>query len=255
MGPKFAKFCLAMAIFLAANICVSPAARAQVNVFAAASLSELIGDIGREFERETGIKILVSTAGSSTLARQIIAGAPVDIFISANPDLITQVQKNAGFGVGRSLFYNRLVVVGPPSSDKQLTGLENLPIVMGEDRLAMGDPSHVPAGIYAKQALENVGVWDQVSHRLAPASSVRAALRLVQAGAAQLGIVYASDLRGTDLISLLEIDPKLHQQIIYVGALASNRKTDEGAVFLTFLGSDFAKNKALEFGFSEKASD
>jgi molybdate transport system substrate-binding protein len=112
----------------------------------------------------------------------------------------------------------------------------------------MGDPAQVRAGIYARQALQNGGVWDQVKGKLAPALNVRGALRLVLSGAAPLGVVYETDTVGVDVIVQLEIANDLHQPIAYVMSRAPNAGADTLA-FFTYLQQNAAKETAFEYGY------
>lgn len=224
-------------------------ALAQVQVFVAASLIDVMGKVGQEFEAQTGIDVNFIHAGSSTLAHQIVAGAPADIFISANVDWVKFVQEGAGFATAEPLFGNSLVVIARAGTDVALNSLSDLNKVLGPQRLAVGDPAHVPAGIYARQALQSEGVWEAVDNRLAPAANVRDALVLVAAGAAPLGIVYASDARDPRVKTVGVIKSSLHEEIIYWGALRVNSGLD-AAKFFSFLQSDYMGEAALEFGFS-----
>lgn len=221
---------------------------AQVQVYAAASLTEVMEQMAQEFEANTDIKITVVTGGSSTLAQQIAAGAPADVFVSANEDWIKFAQEKRGFEPSVALFGNSLIVVSRARSDLELTDLSLLPGVLGRERLALGDPAHVPAGIYARQALERANIWEDLAGRLAPTSNVRAAVHLVRSGAAPLGIVYASDGTHPDVQTILQIEENLHQDIIYWGALGPDAEQD-GEDFFVFLQGPRMKQAALDFGF------
>ena len=227
---------------------IGSASGAPVSVFAAASAAEIMQKLAADFSSDTGIEMRVVVAGSSTLAQQIVAGAPADLFVSANPEWVAFVKDKAGFSSGAVLFSNRLVVIAPKGSTVELTDLAAIASNLGDGRLALGDPAHVPAGIYARQALQGAGVWAEVENRVAPASNVRAALRLVSAGAASLGIVYVTDISGTDVEILLEIDPALHETIAYVATIAPEADMD-AVRFFDFLQTDAAKSVALEFGY------
>ncbi|HHB82257.1 MAG TPA: molybdate ABC transporter substrate-binding protein [Devosia sp.] len=240
-----AKFVLAMGILAGAG----GTSLAQVQVFVAASLIDVMGEAGHAFEAQTGIGVRFIHAGSSTLAQQIVGGAPADIFISANADWMRFVQEGAGFGAGLPLFGNSLVVIGRVGSEISLNSFSQLNDVLGSQRLALGDPAHVPAGIYARQALQNAGIWGAVENRLAPAANVRDALLLVAAGAAPLGIVYASDVRDPRVRTLYEIDDSLHEKIVYWGAVRPNAGADVAA-FFSFLQSEDMDEIALGYGFS-----
>ena len=145
---------LFVAIVSAFMVLASPV-QAQVTLFAASSLTEIMEDLARGFARKTSIDVSVVPAGSGTLARQIVAGAPADIFVSANKKWISYVEKKAGFGAGVELFGNQLVLIAPARSLVTVANLSDLGKSLEGNRLAMGDPRYVPAGAYARQALKN----------------------------------------------------------------------------------------------------
>ncbi len=227
---------------------------AQIQVFVAASLIDVMGEAGADFEAQTGVDVTFIHAGSSTLAHQIVAGAPADIFISANANWLSFVQEKTSFGMRNPLFSNQLVVIARADSEIELETLSELSNVLGEQRLALGDPNHVPAGIYAQQALQSVQVWNDVANRLAPAANVRDALQLVAAGAAPLGIVYASDSADNRVRVINIIDTQLHEEIIYWGAIGENAGADARA-FFDYLQSERMNKTALEFGCSAYEGD
>lgn len=183
---------------LIAVLCASPLAAAEtVTVFAAASLREALDEAVRPYEAATGNKVVVSYAASSALAKQIEAGAPATLFISADRDWVSYLDARGLVlpGTMRDLLRNDLVLIAPKASRAALAvGPHfNLAGALAGGRLAVADPSAVPAGKYAKAALESQGVWPSVQGRLAPAENVRGALAMVSSGAAPLGIVYGTD--------------------------------------------------------------
>jgi molybdate transport system substrate-binding protein len=204
-----------------------------VTVFAAASLSTVLEELGERIERSTGIPVRLSFASSSTLARQIEAGAEADIYASANQRWMAYLM-DAGLIEDSSVVTpigNRLVLIAP--RDDGNTPLEigpDLPLgdLLGEDgRLAIGDHAHVPAGIYAREALLNLGLWAEVEDRLALADDVRAALALVARGEAPLGIVYQTDAMVTDQVEILgTFGDDTHGPIRYPFAILAGH-TDE----------------------------
>jgi len=170
-------------------------------VFAAASLSDVLQALVRELAKQTDVRF--SFAASSTLARQIEQGAPAQLFISADEAWMDYLAEHGRIDVAtrRVVAANRLVVVRPGSA----TALPGESVAMlrealrpgprGADRIATGDPAHVPAGRYAQAALTRLGLWDEVGPRLARADNVRSALSFVERGEAAAGIVYATDAR------------------------------------------------------------
>jgi molybdate transport system substrate-binding protein len=188
----------AVLFLLCAAASLACLARAEtITVFAAASLGEALDAAARPFEAATGDKVAVSYAASSALARQVEAGAPASLFISADVDWIDYVEKRglAVPGTRRDLHGNDLVLIAPAGSAtsvKIAPGFD-LAAALGDGRLALANPDSVPAGKYAKAALTALGAWQRVEGRIAPAENVRAALALVSRGEAPLGIVYRTD--------------------------------------------------------------
>ena len=178
-----------------------PAPQQEVVVFAAASLTDVLEALADSFETShPGYNVTLSTAASSLLARQIEQGAPADVFFSAN-HAWTQYLADCGKTSGAigEVARNRLVVVGPPSAPR----LQALSDLKNVERLALADPSHVPAGIYTKRGLACAGLWDAVAPNVVPALDVRAALLAVQSGAAQAALVYASDVQADPDVRVL----------------------------------------------------
>lgn len=229
-----------LALLLASTAAAGAAGR--LTVFAASSLGDVLTAAEIAFERATGIDVRISFAASSVLARQIEHGAPADLFISANrawvDHLITRGMVDAG-GT-RVIAENTLAVVAPGAAGAPappLSAATDLAAMLGADgRLALADPAHVPAGIYARQALQAVGLWSSVADRLAVAANVRAALALVQRGEAPLGIVYATDAVATPGVhAVATIPAELHHPIRYHLAAVAGRQTAAGKAFSKFL--------------------
>ena len=250
---KMVNFLLAMLLAAVAWANGVSAAPVRLHVFVAASLVDVMEDLSRVFEQRGDVEMVVVAAGTATLAQQIVAGASADMFISANREWGTFVTEQAGFSASVPVFANRLVVVASDGSVPALGGLGDLADALGEGRLAMGDPDYVPAGIYARQALQAAGVWDGLAARIAPASDVRGALQLVIAGAARLGIVYRTDVVGSDLPVVLDIDPSLHDPIIYHASYRpqpEDRQREMWAQeFISFLGSEEAVRVERSYGY------
>ena len=186
------------AILLVSAFALAPAGQASagdVLVFAAASLKEALEEIAARWHAETGHEAVISLAGSSALARQIEAGAPADLFISANGAWIDLLEARDMVRPGsrRDLLTNQLVLIehGADAAPLELDEPGVLDARLGEARLATALVDAVPAGIYAKAALQALGWWESAAPRLAQADNVRAALALVATGETPLGIVYA----------------------------------------------------------------
>ena len=221
-------------------------------VSAAASLSEAVGAVADRFEEEQGFRVLLNVAGSQVLASQIIEGAPADVFISAD---VLQMERAAAAGridAARrvDLLSNRLVIVVP--SDRAGTvaaprDLANASI----RRIALGDPEAVPAGVYARRYLESQGLWEPLAGRIVPAGSVRAALRAVEAGTVDAGIVYRTDVRtSAGAVVAFAVPPEDGPSIVYPAAVVRDAPNPAGAArFLDYLQSDAARRRFDAAGF------
>lgn len=209
-------------------------ARAEVLVFAAASLKEPLDRIAQEFGDVT-----VSYGGSGTLARQISLGAPADIVLLANTDWMDFLVEGANVNAASVAAFasNSLVLIGPAGQGPIALEAEAILDILGDGRIAMGLTMAVPAGIYGKAGLQSLGVWALLQDRLAEVDSVRAALALVARGQTPLGIVYQTDLRVSDAVSQIAVFPTdSHPPIRYVGATVSGADP-EAAAFWAFLRS------------------
>jgi molybdate transport system substrate-binding protein len=223
--------------------------RPELLVFAAASLTDALDEIGARYEARTGVRVLFSFAGSNALARQIQAGAPADVFVSANLDRMDELE-NAGLVRPADrvvLLSNRLVVVVAPASDLVVTAPEDL---VSARRLALGDPAAVPAGIYARRWLERRGVWECLRERVVPTLDVRAALAAVESGAAEAGIVYRSDVAIARRVRVaFEVPADEGPHIVYPAAVLASSKAPDARHFLEHLGSADARAVFIRLGF------
>lgn len=225
---------------------------APITVFAAASMAAAVEKISAEYTRQTGVKVYVNAAASSTLAKQIEAGAGADIFISADHDWMDYLAKKALVDAKSrtNLLSNRLVLVAGrdgPAIVRMESGFDLAGSFDG--RLAVGDPAHVPAGKYAKQTLIFMGWWVAMEDRLAPAGDVRGALRLVESGQAPLGIVYSTDAAASNKVKVLgTFPPGSHNPVVYPAAKII-RATPEAAGFLKFLRGSVARDEFTSRGF------
>ena len=245
-----------MRILLAFLLLVPFSAHAEsLTVFAAASMTNAMQDIGTLWEAAGHKKATFSFAASSALALQIEHGAPASVFLSADEKWMDELAKKDAIvpSTRDDLVGNSLVLVEPKDKLKSVDLQHGAPVLalLGDrGRLAVGDPAHVPAGIYAQQALTNLGLWDKLKARLAPADSVRSALRLVETGEAPAGIVYATDVRITPKLGVAAIFPAdSHDAIRYPVALTKAGDTKEGRAFLVFLHSEQARDVFDHYGF------
>ncbi len=217
---NFAAGLLAATVF-AFSVCnAANAAASEVRVFAAASLKNALDAIAKDWKAETGNDVVLTYAASSALAKQVEAGAPADVFISADLKWMDYVAKADLIKKDsrENLLGNALVLVGPKDAAKtyELAKGFDLSGALAGGRLAVGAVESVPAGIYAKQALTSLGAWDGVKDKLAEAENVRAALLLVSRGEAPLGIVYMTDSKADAGVKVVGTFPEnSHEPIIY----------------------------------------
>ncbi len=234
----------------------SPAAQTNkptIIVFAAASLTNALQEVGDGFTKDSSIPVKFSFAASSTLARQIENGAPADVFFSADLEWMDylQTRKLIQVATRHDVLGNHLVLVAPVTSKITLRIAPNFPLLaaLGNSRLAIGDPDGVPAGRYAHEALTKLGVWNAVADRLARADSVRSALVLVDRGEAPLGIVYQTDALIDKNVRVVDVFPdNTHLPITYPIALANGAKAD-AAEFLSYVQSPAADIIFKRYGF------
>lgn len=227
----------------------------QITVFAASSLTNAMEDVATAYAGKNGTRPKLSFASSSTLAKQLEAGAGAQVYLSANESWMDYLEerKLLADGTRKSLLGNGLVLIVP--SDKPLTveitadgsWLKQLP----EGRIAVGDPAHVPAGKYAKQALTKLGVWDAAEPRFARADNVRNALVLVGRGEAVAGIVYSTDAAITKNVKIAGTFPEdSHPPISYPVALMRDQDKGEARKFYDFLMTPEARAIFVKHGFS-----
>ena len=230
----------------------------KITVFAAASLTNAMQDIATQYKKEKGVDVGSSFASSSTLARQIEAGAPADLFISADQEWMDYaVDKKAIDTASRqTLLGNSLVVVAPKASEQKdftIDSKTNWTSLLNGGRLAVGDPEHVPAGIYAKEALQKLGAWDTLSPKLAPAEDVRGALALVERNEAPLGIVYGSDAVASKGVKVVATFPEdSHKKVEYPVAVVEGHNNATVKAFYDYLKGPQAAEIFKRYGFTTK---
>jgi molybdate transport system substrate-binding protein len=253
---RFVLWLAACLVAIGATLAGPPRAAAadRLVVFAAASLATALEDAAAAWTAETGVETALSFAGSSALARQIAQGAPADLFLSANVAWMDRLEADGLIrpGTWRALVGNALVLVahGAPPALAIAPGFD-LAGALGDGRLAMALVDAVPAGIYGRQALEALGVWEAVAPRVAEADNVRAALALVARGEAPLGIVYATDAVAEPGVSVVGTFPAdSHDPIVYPAAVTAESTHPEADAFLAFLASDAARPFFARQGFT-----
>jgi molybdate transport system substrate-binding protein len=251
---RLAGILASFAILLGAAHSPASAQEKTLTVFAAASMKNALDDIDAAYTARTGVKITVSYAASSALAKQIEQGAPADVFVSADTDWMDYAigKKNINEPTRVNLLGNALVLIA--SKDSRVDNVSigqgfDLAKLAGDGKIATGDVKSVPVGKYAKAALEKLGAWQAVEPKFAMADNVRAALTLVARNEATLGIVYSTDAKIDPGVKVVGTFPaNSHPAIIYPLAATTTAKP-ETADYLAFLRSTAAKNIFEKYGF------
>jgi molybdate transport system substrate-binding protein len=226
-------------------------------VLAAASLQESLTAAADAWTAKGHPRPVLSFAASSALARQVEAGGPADLFISADEPWMDEVAQKGLIAPGtrKSFLANRLVLVAPADSKLRFTIGKGFAIAraLGDGRLAMADPDAVPAGKYGKAALTALGVWPGVSTKVASAENVRAALALVERGVAPLGIVYETDARASRLVRIVGTFPaNTHPPITYPLARLKASTNRDAEAFRKYLISLESQAIFIRYGFSAR---
>ncbi|MCH8110831.1 MAG: molybdate ABC transporter substrate-binding protein [Proteobacteria bacterium] len=246
-------------LLLAASMGTTGVGAAEpVTMFAAASTGAALEEVARLYEQQGGERVAIVTAATSSLARQIAAGAPADLFLSAFPDWMDFLEErgHTDAATRRALLGNTLVLVAPRGSpldlDMNLDIEPGFPLAaaLGDSRLVMGDPDHVPAGIYGKQALIALGVWPDLSRRVVRTGDVVAALAFVARGEVAAGIVYETDARRSEKVRIVgRFGADTHAPIRYDLALIRERAGAAQSRFYDFLLSPAAGTVFERHGF------
>ena len=196
----------------------------ELVIFGAMSLTDALTEASQRFAEARNVKVFCNFAGSSTLQRQIEKGAPADVFIAASPKQIDALQQKGLIDVNsrRAILNNRLVLVAPANTSLAITDVATLT----QDsirRIAIGEPNSVPAGIYGKEALIHLGVWNAVEPKLIPSADVRSALAYVESGEVDVGVVYQTDVAISRKVEIIYQFPDLsHSPIVYPAAVLRN---------------------------------
>jgi molybdate transport system substrate-binding protein len=215
---------------------------AEINVYAAASLSDSMRQIGTDYEKSSGDKIVFNFGASSFLARQISEGAPADIFFSADEAKMDDLQKKGLIvpGTRKSRLSNQLVIVTASDNGAVFQSPADLagPAVK---RVALADPKAVPAGIYAKEYLQKLKLWESLEPKVVPTENVRAALAAVESGNVEAGIVYKTDAAISKKVKIsYEVPVADGPKISYPMALIKGSAQPQAAQFLKYLDTDAA---------------
>lgn len=248
LGRSGAAAVVALGVLAAAG-----GAKADTTVFAAASTTNAMNDVIAAYSAKTGKTVVPSYASSSTLAKQIEQGAPAQVFLSANSkwmDFLAQAEMLETASV-TDLLGNSLVMIAPKAEAQPMAITKGMDLVgmLGDGRLSVGDPDHVPAGIYAKSALMSLELWDGVEPKLARASDVRGALALVERGEAPYGIVYSTDAAISKGVTVVGAFPQESYKVITYPAALVKGADEDAKAFFAFLTSDQAKSIFAQYGF------
>jgi molybdate transport system substrate-binding protein len=236
-----------LSLFIAARLFA-----AELTVHAAASLTDAMKEIGAAYEKESGDKVQFNFGASSMLARQIEEGAPADLFLSADEAKMDGLEKKGLLltGTRRSLLSNSLVIVVAvdaklvPKSASDLTKPEY-------KKIALGEPQTVPAGIYAREYLQKLGLWDAINGKVVPAESVRAALAAVESGNVEAGFVYKTDaLISKKVRTAVEVSAADGPKISYpMAVLQSSQQPERARKLEEYLAGPAARQVFEKFGF------
>ena len=239
---------------LALLLATSAVASEKVYVFAAASTTNAVKELIDTYKQESAssAEFLTSFASSSTLARQIDAGADANIFISANVKWYKWLDEKGLVEAGSNALMasNALVIIAGPHSKDKMTDISQLPGLLGEGFLAMGDATHVPAGMYGKEALSHYGLWEGLNKQLAQYPDVRKALNAVDTEQADFGIVYKTDaIQSKESHIVYTFAAESHTPVEYPICAVKGKQTAETKAFLAFMKSAKAKTVLEKYGF------
>ncbi|MEE2745600.1 MAG: molybdate ABC transporter substrate-binding protein [Pseudomonadota bacterium] len=226
----------------------------QINIFAASSLIVLLSDIKEYFEKTSDLKLTYSFASSSTLANQISRGAPSDIYISANSLWMNYLEEKKLLETNhrQTFLINQLALVAHVNRAKPINRLNASKInsLLGTSRLSLGDYRHVPAGIYAKQAITKFGLWETLKDRLTLSQNVRSTLTLVERKETSLGIIFLTDALSSNQVKTIYVFPEhAHDKIVYEISIIRGKFNRSTESFYRFLQGNHAREAITRLGF------
>ncbi|EKN4603172.1 molybdate ABC transporter substrate-binding protein [Vibrio parahaemolyticus] len=237
------------------SISFSTNAATDLKVYAASSMTNAIDEIAQDFKEKYDVTVTPVYGGSSSIARQIINGAPADVFISANTKWMDYLVDEGVIDSDNvtNLVRNSLVLIAPQSSSIAVFNFADAKAweaALNGSRFALGNPTSVPAGMYAKESLTTLGVWKEIQTKVAPAKNVRLALALVERGEAPLGVVYKTDAQLTSKVKIVgEFASDTHAAIVYPAAVVKD--STESRQFFQYLKSEDAKRVFAHYGFQQ----
>jgi len=233
--------------------------REEILVFGAASLTDVLQELGGQFTDAEGVEVRFNLEGSTGLAQQIIRGAPGDVFISAGPLPMDALEERGLVvpGTRRDILTNELVLVGRSKSVEEL-GIGSVEDLAEADlSVAIADPDLAPAGTYAREAFQNLELWRRLEPRLVFGADVRVTLSYVETGNVDVGVVYRTDAAASeDLAVLAAIPSESHTPIVYpAGVIEGSRHREAAQKFLQYMVSEVARETFREHGFLPTDSD
>lgn len=226
----------------------------KLTISAAVSLTDALKEIQSLYEKENNVELTFNLGGSGTLAQQILQGAPVDVFISANEKWMDTVEDEEQImpTTRNDVTGNKIVLIAQKDSPLHYASFKD--ISLDEvDQIAIGNPESVPAGSYTEQILRHIDLWDALESSFVYAKDVRQVLTYVESGNTDIGFVYESDARTSDTIKILaNAEQDWHEPIIYPGAvLADTKNKEEATAFLQYLDTEAAQDIFKKYGFSQ----
>lgn len=241
-----------LVLVITSLLSLSAFAEEKLTVFAAASLTNALSDIDAHYERETGVKVVHSFAASSALAKQIESGAPADVFISADLKWMNYLQDKLLINKAsrKNLLGNQLVLIAPKGKSIEVKFDRGFDFAKAfEGLLCTGDTESVPVGIYAKEALSNLGWWKGIKSRIVGAQDVRGALMFIERGECPLGVVYQTDAKVSSKVDLVGVFPESsHSPVVYPIAAINSAKSGVNT-YLSYLQSPGSLNTFKKYGF------
>ena len=246
---------LAAALLLSAVTVCGQSKDARILVYAAASLKDVLNELGREYEAANDVYVAFNWGGSVALANQLKRHAPGDIFISAGAGPMDEL-KEAGVvvpGTRVTMASNSLVLAVSNEAEPPTQSLDQT--LREASLVGLADPRLSPAGIYARESLESMGLWHEIHKKLVQGPNVRTALAYVESGATEVAIVYRTDALNSEGVRIAHpIPPESHSPILYPAALLrDSRSPTEGAMFLAFLQKGPAMSRFQAYGFDVEA--
>lgn len=225
----------------------------EINVSAAVSLKDALAEIQKDYQaKNPNVKLIYNLGASGALQKQIEQGAPADIFISAAPKQMNELEaKNLiNKGTRKNLVENKLVVVVPKETKLNITQYEDL-TQNAVQKIALGETASVPAGQYAQQVLQKLGLWDKLKERVVFAKDVRTVLAYTETGNVEAGIVYKTDATASDKVKVVAVAPEgSHEPIVYPVAVTTGTKQQQAAeAFVAYLFSADSKAIFEKYGF------